>query len=456
MQIEHEVPAPATADAPAAYAFGPFVLDLSNRVLYRTGLALDMPAKIFEILRCLVLHGDRLVSKEVLVEEVWDGSPIGDNNIAQHMHLVRVVLDDLSKPYRYIATVHGRGYRFIADAQRVTPPERRLPAASNPSMLPQALATELYSNAAFFAKIGTAAALESGAQLCRKALEVYPGFADAHAGIAFDAILKAAFLFGVPSQQFEVARRNAAQALRLDAHCARAHIVMAALAILDEHQPAQAYEHLAAAAATSPDLPEIAILRIVALSAEGKHDEARQAARDALTLLPSSTAVTAYAALASYLSGELDATAAPLERLLIFKPGAAFPSYLLGLTRLAQGQYGAAREIFQALIAGRISLVPAYEKFRQRAIAGLSFIEARTGSPEDARALARDVQRSEHCSYVALALARAGLGEEDSVIACLEEARERRDPWFPLVAHDPVFREYRTLPEFESITILAT
>ncbi len=454
MRIEHEAPAPA-ADKPAAYAFGPFVLDLPNRVLYRTGLALDMPAKIFEILRCLVLHGDRLVSKEVLVEEVWDGSPIGDNNIAQHMHLVRVVLDDLTKPYRYIATVHGRGYRFIADAQRVTPPERRLPAVSDVTMLPQALATELFSNAAFFAKIGTPAALDSGAQLCRKALEIYPGFADGHAGIALDAILKAVYLFGIPLQQFEVARRNAAQALRLDAHCARAHIVMAALAIFDDLAPGQAHQHLDAAAATMPDLAEIGILRIVALSAEGKHDLARQSARESLTMHPSSSAVAAYAALASYLGDDLAGTAAPLERLLIFKPGAAFPSYLLGMTRLAQGEYAAAGDIFQALIAGRISLVPAYEKFRQRAIAALSFIEARTGAVEDARALARDVQRSEPCSYVALALARAGLGEEDSVIACLHEARNRRDPWFPLVAHDPAFREFRSVPEFETVTKLA-
>jgi tetratricopeptide (TPR) repeat protein len=321
-------------------------------------------------------------------------------------------------------------------------------------MLPQSLATELFSNAAFFAKIGTPAALESSAQLCRKALEVYPAFADAHAAIAFDAVLKAAYLFGVPTQQFEVARRNAAQALRMDAHCARAHIAMAALAILDDLAPAQAHQHLDAAAATLPDLPEAGILRIAAFSAEGRHDLARQVARDALTLHPSSTAIAAYAAFASYLSGDLTGTAASLERLLIFKPGAAFPSFLLGLTRLAQGEYASAREIFQALIAGRISLVPAYEKFRQRAIAALSFIEARAGATEDARALARDVQRSEPCSYVSLALARAGLGEEDSVIACLHEARTRRDPWFPFVAHDPAFREYRTIPEFVQATAL--
>lgn len=450
MSVEHQVRVPL--DANAAYAFGPFVLDVGNRVLYRTGIPVDMPAKVFEILRCIVLRGDRLVSKEVLVEEVWDGSPIGDNNIAQHMHLVRVILDDLTKPYRYIATVHGRGYRFLADVQRVAPPERRVQADA--SLLPQSLASELFSNAAFFAKMGTPAALESSAQLCRKALEIYPAFADAHAGIAMDAILKAAFLFGSPTQQFEVARRNANEALRLDAHCAHAHAVMAALAILDDQQPSRAYEHLDAAATTLPDLPEIGILRILAPIAERKHDASRTAAREALAMRPSSSAIAAYAAFAAYHAGDLEHAAASLERLLIFKPGAAFPTFILGLTRLAQGEYAAARDIFQQLIAGRISLVPAYEKFRQRSIAALSFIEARTGSRDDARALARDVQRSEHCSYVALALARAGMLEEDSVVACLQEARTRHDPWLPFVADDPAFREYRDVPEFQNAAFM--
>lgn len=436
----------------AAYAFGPFVLDLGGRVLYRTGLPVEMPAKVFEILRCLVVRGDRLVSKEVLVEEVWDGSPIGDNNIAQHMHLVRAVLGDLTKPYRYIITVHGRGYRFIAEPRRVAPPE---PASALPrDVLPHSVAAELFSNAAFFAKIGTPASLESAGHLCRKALELYPAFADAYAEIAVVALLKAAFLAGEPAQQYQVARRNAAEALKLDAYCARAHCVMAALAVLDEHAPQLAHDHLEAATAALPELAEIAILRILAYAAAGAPDLAQRAARDGLALHPSSGALAAYAAFAAYHAGNLEHAAGMLERLLIFKPGAPFATYLLGLTHLAAGRYVPAADAFQTLVAGRISLVPGYEKFRQRAIAALSFIEARSGLEDDAKALARDVQRSEHGSYVALAVARAGAGEEDSVIACLREAKARRDPWFPFVLHDPLFREYRDVPEFVDVAQL--
>lgn len=451
MQVQSRDPI-THPDARAAYAFGPFVLDLGNRVLYREGLAVEAPSKVFEILRCLVLRSDRLVSKEALVEEVWDGFPIGDNNIAQHMHLVRLALEDLSKPYRYITTVHGRGYRFICETRRVETPERQVDTPGN--VLPQSLAAELFSNAAFFAKMGTPAALESCAHLCHKAIELYPAFADAHAEIAVAALLKAAYLFGVPTQQYEVARRYAMEALRLDPHCAHAHLTMAALAILDELDPQGAEKHLAAASAVAPDLAEIAVLRILALTAMRKHDAARRASREALAMHPASSVLSTYAAFAAYHAGDLEGASGSLERLLIFKPAAPFATYLLGLSYLAQGRYVAARDAFQTLIAGRISLVPGYEKFRQRAVAALSFIEARNGSAEDAKALARDVQRAEHCSYVALAVARAGLGEEDSAIACLQEARVRRDPWFPFVAGDPLFREYRELPEFLATTAL--
>src|SRR5579884_2782161 len=106
-------------ELPTAYAFGPFVLQLHDRVLYRLGLPVELQGKLFEILRCLLEYSDRVVSKEKLVQDVWDGTAIGDNNIAQHVHLVRQVLGDVAKPYRYILTVHGRGYRFVGDVQRV-------------------------------------------------------------------------------------------------------------------------------------------------------------------------------------------------------------------------------------------------------------------------------------------------------------------------------------------------
>jgi DNA-binding winged helix-turn-helix (wHTH) protein len=438
-----------TQNTITAYAFGPFVLHLRDRVLYRMGLPVETHSKVFEILRCLVLSGDRLVTKDLLVEQVWGGSPIGDNNIAQHMHLVREVLDDLTKPFTYIETVHGRGYRFLLEPRPIIAADVHAPVDGK--VLGETLAGELVSNAAFFAAMGTSAALESSLELCRKALEIRPAFINAHAAIAFTAILKAAFFYGVPRQQFDIARLHALQALETEPRCARAHIAMAALALLSDFEPEQAHAHLDAADALSPDDMMSGIVRVLVFCAQGDYAAARESAQHGLMLHGSSSVSGAYGAFAAYQAGDLEYAIELLERLLIFKPGSAFATYLLGRTRLAQGDYLRARDAFNTLLAGRVPLVPSYEKFRQRATAALAFIEARTGSADDARALARDVQRSRVPSYAALALARAGLREEDSLIACLERAREQRDPWFPFIARDPLFREYRDVPEFQAV-----
>jgi hypothetical protein len=46
------------------------------------------------------------------------------------------------------------------------------------------------------------------------------------------------------------------------------------------------------------------------------------------------------------------------------------------------------------------------------------------------------------------------MGEEETVLACLQRARDQRDPWFPFVAADPAFRDWRESPQFARIAQL--
>ena len=445
MQVGDGTPSMPNAEA---YTFGPFVLDIRDRALYRNGLAVELPTKIFEVLQCLVLGRGGVVSKDALAEHVWPAAPVGDNNIAQHMHLTRTLLGDAGRPHKYIATVHGRGYRLLIEPHKVQGFQRYANVPEPRSS--HILAEELISSAAFFARMGTAAALDSAMHLCRQVLEVAGNDAEVHAQLAQTAILKAAFLYGTPVDQYEISRRHALEALKLDARCARAHVVMAALCTLCDHAPDRSHAHLDAAATVRPDMREIPIGRAVSLTAQRRHDDARACMLNAMAAHPGSSSLASYAAFCAYHAGDLEWTVHTLKRLLLFKPSAAFAMFLLGCAYLAQGKYLEAREALMAIIAGRASAMAGYEKFRQRAIAALSFVEARSGSLEEARALARDVQRSEHCSFVAVAIARAGIGEDEAVFACIQEARRRCDPWFPFVASDPVLREYHDVPEFQS------
>ncbi len=441
------VPASQARTTKATYAFGPYLLDGLNSLLYRASTPVELPPKTLETLYCLVVNQERVVTRDMLFKVVWGGSAVGENNIAQHIYGLRKALDDMVKPYKFIATVHGRGFRFIGNASRVIGQHE----GSQVSAAPGDFATEIYINAGYFARLGTPAALDSSAHLCRKAILMAPAFSDAFAQLAHVSILRAAFLYNPPMHQFELARHNAAVALRIDPACARAHSALAALALMDDLDYENAHRHLDAADAALPGLLEARILRILAFTALGDHESAKATAYDALTAYPASSAAAAYSAFALYHAGDLDAAADRLKRLLIFRAQAAFPTYLLALVHLAQERFAEARDEFQTLLLGRASHAYAHEKFRQRAVAGLSYIEAKTGSLEDAAALAEDLERSTTCSHVALALARAGAGQHDAVMACLREARNRRDPWFPFVAYDPMFRDYHSTSEFQEL-----
>ena len=102
------------------YKFGPFCLDSAERLLLRHGKPFTLPDKAFEILLVLVENSGHLVEKEALMQQVWPDASVEDANLTVNMSHLRAALgDDQAKP-RYIETIRGHGYRFIARVQRLT------------------------------------------------------------------------------------------------------------------------------------------------------------------------------------------------------------------------------------------------------------------------------------------------------------------------------------------------
>src|SRR5690348_14077062 len=96
------------------YQFGPFCLDASERVLLRDGRLVPLPPKAFSTLLALVSNRGHLVEKDILVEKVWPDGFVEENNLAQHIFMLRKVLGETVGKTKYIETVPRRGYRFIA------------------------------------------------------------------------------------------------------------------------------------------------------------------------------------------------------------------------------------------------------------------------------------------------------------------------------------------------------
>jgi TolB-like protein len=99
------------------YQFGPFELDIATVELREGDKACNLEPQVFALLALLVENRERLVSKEEIIDKVWDGRVVSDAAVASRVKSARQALGDTGKSQRFIRTIHGQGYRFVADAR---------------------------------------------------------------------------------------------------------------------------------------------------------------------------------------------------------------------------------------------------------------------------------------------------------------------------------------------------
>jgi TolB-like protein/tetratricopeptide (TPR) repeat protein len=105
-----------------AYRFGEFELNPATRQLLAEGLPIALGARALDVLLALIERRERLVTKEELLELVWPGLVVEENNLQVQISALRKILGPQS-----IATIPGRGYRFTA----VLGADKTLPAAAS-------------------------------------------------------------------------------------------------------------------------------------------------------------------------------------------------------------------------------------------------------------------------------------------------------------------------------------
>jgi DNA-binding winged helix-turn-helix (wHTH) protein len=99
------------------YAFDQFELDLATVELRADGKTVNLEPQVFALLALLVENGERLVSKDEIIEKVWEGRDVTDAAVASRVKAARQALGDDGKSPQFIRTVHGQGYRFVAKAR---------------------------------------------------------------------------------------------------------------------------------------------------------------------------------------------------------------------------------------------------------------------------------------------------------------------------------------------------
>jgi DNA-binding winged helix-turn-helix (wHTH) protein/TolB-like protein/Tfp pilus assembly protein PilF len=124
------------------HAFGPFRVDVARHQLFREGEPVAVTPKAIHLLAALIERRGQVVEKEELMRLLWPDTIVEEANLTVTMSTLRRALGESPADNRFIVTVPGRGYRFVAHVDVETPAQPAPPvaaAAPPPSPAPRPL-----------------------------------------------------------------------------------------------------------------------------------------------------------------------------------------------------------------------------------------------------------------------------------------------------------------------------
>ncbi|MGI8641835.1 MAG: winged helix-turn-helix domain-containing protein [Pyrinomonadaceae bacterium] len=98
-------------------SFAEFELDSARRRLLREGKTLPLNAKAFDLLVYLAENAGRVVTKDEILDAVWANQYVEEANLKVQMSALRKVLGERKDEHRFLVTIPGKGYKFVADIQ---------------------------------------------------------------------------------------------------------------------------------------------------------------------------------------------------------------------------------------------------------------------------------------------------------------------------------------------------
>ncbi|MEW6126664.1 MAG: winged helix-turn-helix domain-containing protein [Acidobacteriota bacterium] len=101
------------------YEFGEFRMDVGKRRLLRSGEIVPLAPKVFDLLLALTERSGKTIEKDELMQKIWPDTAVEENNLTQNIYTLRKIFGESRNDNRFIATVPGLGYRFVAQVKQV-------------------------------------------------------------------------------------------------------------------------------------------------------------------------------------------------------------------------------------------------------------------------------------------------------------------------------------------------
>lgn len=128
------------------YRFGEFTIDIERRTLSKAGAdePVGLVPKAFDTLTYLAMRSGEVVGKDELLEAIWPDTAVEENNLSQQISVIRKALGEKRGENRFIATVPGKGFKFVAEVTSLSGAEE---SGREEEVAPTPANTKRYSRA---------------------------------------------------------------------------------------------------------------------------------------------------------------------------------------------------------------------------------------------------------------------------------------------------------------------
>ena len=101
------------------YEFDDFRIDADSRLLTKDGEQISLTPKVFDTLLYLVENSGKVIEKDELMREIWTDTIVEENNLSQNISILRRILGEKRGEHRFIATIPGHGFKFVATVKQL-------------------------------------------------------------------------------------------------------------------------------------------------------------------------------------------------------------------------------------------------------------------------------------------------------------------------------------------------
>ncbi|HEY8586277.1 MAG TPA: winged helix-turn-helix domain-containing protein [Rhodanobacter sp.] len=426
------------------YAFSGFQLDAVSRELFGPDrAAIPLTSKALDVLVYLIEQRNRVVEKDDLLAAVWADRVVEENNLTQAISALRKAFGVGAGDHRFIVTIPGRGYRFVAEPTCGPGVDRH---RTTDASKPLAAAERLYLAGRDLIDAPSMLRAKRAIGVFRQVLDIDPGYARAWSGQAFAWRVLTITGDMDPGLAFPLAKAAVRHALALDPNLPEAHAADGFNLFWNDWDWAGAERAFERAIDLDARVPDGHFGYAYLLNNLGRSDEALTHARLARELDPLSPLLNALEGAFLAAAGYPEQANERIAHALEIAPGFWVALLARAAMASAQGDPAAAVGMLEqaATMSGRSSQV----------LAALAPALVATGNRAGAEALREELRTLSESAFVpggSRAAISNALGLHDEALELLELAHVQRDVRMCFLKIDARWNNLRSQPRFQAL-----